>query len=360
LTLATATPPIADAGDGWDCKPDLLPCLDGVVHLPTGEFRAGRPERKLTLATPHPFDPDAPAPRWLRFLDEIMGGDAELVQFLRRALGYSLTGHTREQVFFILFGKGANGKSRFVEAVRYVLGDYAHTTAFSTFEDSRQAAHPEALAELDGRRFVAASETRERSTLDEGRIKSVAHGDTLSARLLYQGRFQFEPQCKLWLATNHKPRVLDDSKGFWRSVRLIPFQQSFDPDAEPTLGDTLKAEAPGILADMVRAAREWYAHGIQAPEIVMAGAEEWRADADPLGEWLAACCVTGPSYYSTARALFGCYCGWAESEGIKERDRLSQTAFGRRMAERFERVRASHTTPTSYCGIGLIYGEKIR
>jgi len=309
---------------------------------------------------PHAYNPGATAPRWLRFLDEVMGGDAELVAFLRRALGYSLAGHTREQVFFILFGRGSNGKSLLLAVVRHVLGDLAHVAAFETFEDSRgHKQHPEAVAELYGRRFVAASETKERATLDEGRVKSIAHGDTLSARAMYGNRFTFDPSLKLWLATNHKPKVLDDSTGFWRSVRLIPFGQTFDPQAEPNLLATLKSEAEGVLADLVAAAREWYATGLQAPECVLAAGAEWQEQADPLAEFLATRCMVSSIASASAKALYQAYLAWAETEGLQKRDTLSRTAFGRRLGERFDKIRPSGGKPTEYVGIGLLFDPEM-
>ena len=150
-----------------------------------------------------------------------------------------------EQCFFLLHGAGANGKSVFLAAMRYILGPYAFDPGFGVFESaSRFSPHPEQLAVLAGRRFVTASETCENTRLNEQRLKVLAHGDPTSARHMYGSRFEFVPECKIWLAVNHKPQVNDDSFGFWRSARLIPFNRQFvDERADKHLIDKLKAEA---------------------------------------------------------------------------------------------------------------------
>ena len=194
-----------------------------------------------------PVQPRCQAPRFTQFLDEIFNGDRELIEFVQRSVGYALTGYTTEQCFWVLCGRGANGKSTLLKAMSDAVGDYGYTAPFSTFERYQRNGIPNDLAALAGRRFVISSETREGTKLNEGRLKSMTGGDALTARFLNQEYFTFQPMLKLFLGVNHKPTIEDLSLGWWRRVRLVEFKQTFALDK--TLADTLKAEAPGgILA----------------------------------------------------------------------------------------------------------------
>jgi putative DNA primase/helicase len=251
LKLAQSEHPIADSGANWDSEPMLLGVANGVVDLSTGALRRGRQEDRITLHSNIRFNPHAKCPRWLKFLDEIFGGHQELVKFIQRAVGYCLTGDTREQVLFLCYGTGANGKSTFLEVIRLALGDYAYNLPFSSFELKSRSGINNDIAALEGRRYVTALETSESVQLNEARIKSLTGCDPASARFLYHEFFTFIPKAKYWLAFNHKPEVADDSEGFWRRVRLIPFEQQFSKEkADPELLEKLKAEAressPGL------------------------------------------------------------------------------------------------------------------
>ncbi|HJX15845.1 MAG TPA: phage/plasmid primase, P4 family, partial [Candidatus Deferrimicrobiaceae bacterium] len=247
LKIAEALPPIADTGENWDANPWLLGVPNGVVDLETGTLRDGNPEDRITMAAGVPFIPDACCPRWHTFLDEIFQGDIALIDFIWRAVGYTLTGLTLEQVIFICYGMGANGKTVFLNVLRRVLGDYSYNTPFSTFELHQRASIPSDLAALSGKRLVTASETGEASRLNEQRVKALSGGDPITARAMYQDFFTYNPAMKIWLLVNHKPRVADDTFGFWRRVRLIPFTRQFTTDADRRLEEKLMGEATGIL-----------------------------------------------------------------------------------------------------------------
>jgi putative DNA primase/helicase len=278
----------------------------------------------MTLHVAHPFDPCAPCPRWLQFLQEVFDNDADLADFIPRAVGYSLTGDTSEQSIYFCLGRGANGKSRFFAGVRYVLGPYAYDAPFSTFEASARATIPNDLAALGGRRFVTVSETAENMRLNEARIKALSGCDPITARFLNQEFFTFTPTCKLWLAVNHKPRVTDDSLGFWRRVKLIPFTRTFQgADDDKHLDEKLRAEAQGILAWAVRGTLEWQQRGLEPPNAVRAATDEYRTESDPLAEFMSARCVQGEQLRVTASGLYKAYAEWAKATGLRDRDTLS-------------------------------------
>lgn len=342
LALAKAIKPIADAGAEWDANPWLLGVPNGVVDLATGTLRPGQPEDRLTMQTNAPFNPDATGPRWTQFVQEVFAGHQSLVDFVHRAGGYSLTGSTTEQALFLLYGTGANGKGTLTNTIKHVLGDYAWNMPFTTIEMKDRSAIPNDLAALVGRRFVIASETNDGTRLNEARVKALTGCDPITARFLHGEFFTFEPFGKYWLSVNHKPIVRDDSHGFWRRLRLIPFTRRFEVNS--TLASELHAEAPAILAWCVRGCLDWQQHGLQPPSIVTDATTAYERDSDPLALFLAEACELAPTAEVGAREVFLHYESWAVAHGLRPGERLSSTAFGRKMAERFERIDAARRT----------------
>lgn len=340
LTLAQAEHPLADASTDWNGKPWLLGAANGVVDLQSGELRIGQPQDRITMHTPVAYNAEAECPRWQQFLAEVFQDNADLVDFLHRAVGYTLTGHTHEQCLFICHGTGSNGKTVFLETLRYVLGPFAYDAGFSTFELKARSQVPVDVAALVNKRLVTASETGISTRLNEARLKALTGGDTVNARQLYCAPFNFEPVAKIWLSVNHKPRVADDSYGFWRRVRLIPFARVFAGDeADPHLKDQLRAEAPGILNWAVAGCLVWQSRGLQTPACIADATDNYQVESDPLGEWLLARCELADAGNARAATLYADYRDWAEDAGMSARERLSRNMWGRYMKGRFQHNR---------------------
>lgn len=336
LYLAQSEPPIADAGDDWDADHWLLGVPNGVIDLRTGLLRAGRRDDRLTMQTGAHYDAAAGCARWEQFIGEIFDGDASLIDFVHRAIGYSLTGDTSEQALFLLYGTGANGKGTLINTLKRALGDYAWNMPFATIEMRDRSSIPNDLAALVNRRFVVASETNDGARLNESRVKALTGCDPVTARFLHGEFFTFEPLAKFWLSVNHKPVVRDDSHGFWRRIRLIPFVRTFAVNA--ALGDALREEAPGILAWAVRGALAWQQDGLKAPAIVTAATAEYERDSDTLAGFLEEACDVATGAETGASELFEHYKRWAERHGLSDRERLTATKFGAKVSERFRRA----------------------
>jgi len=356
LAQARSEPPIADAGDRWDADPWLFGVATGVVDLRTGTLRNGSPADRITNHTDIAFDADATCPRFERFLIEVFDGDRELIDYIHRAVGYSLSGDISEQCLFLCHGSGANGKSVFLTILRALAGRYAYNAPFSTFELRNRASIPNDLAALAGRRLVTASEVTENARFNEARIKELTGGDKVTARFLNHEFFEFDPVLKLWLAVNHLPVVLDDSHGFWRRVRLIPFTQRFSHDTEPGLIETLMSELPGILAWAIRGALAWQEQGLGSPAAVMAATATYQEESDPLGDFLSERCIEGAGFEVKAAAVYHAYRSWAEDEGIRDREIMSGKTFGTRMTARF--TKQTRKTGKFYIGVGLLDGRQ--
>jgi putative DNA primase/helicase len=210
----------------FDVDPMLFNCKNGTIDLSNGEMRDHRRTDLISKITPVEYQFNAECPTWEDFLDTVTGGNGELTDYLQRCIGYSLTGQTIEHALFLLYGTGANGKSTFLEVLRHVLGDYSQTADFGSFLFSNGQSVRNDLAKLNGARFVTANESDSGKRMDETVVKQMTGGDTVTARFLYGEHFEFTPQFKLWLGTNHKPTIRGQDEGVWRRIRLIPFTVS--------------------------------------------------------------------------------------------------------------------------------------
>jgi putative DNA primase/helicase len=349
----TVTGPIAVDGDDLDADPLLLGVENGVVDLRTG---AGRPPDRGDLVTKScraPFDAGAACPRWEAFLEQVFGGDAELVAYVQRAVGYSLTGSTAERVIFILHGAGANGKTTFQEVVAHILGTYAMSTPVETLIARKDRGIPNDVARLKSARFVSATETERGAKLAEAFIKAVTGGDRVQARFLHQEFFEFIPQLKLWLATNHRPEIAGGGKSVWSRIRLIPFEVQFPKEEQdPDLKAKLIAEAPGILAWAVRGCLEWRRRGLREPQSVRDANKRYEEDEDVLGAFLEDRAVVEPNVFCSVTDLYKAFKEWAESHG---EEKLSAKAFSQAMAERrgIRRSRTGAAGTRGFSGVRL-------
>jgi putative DNA primase/helicase len=200
----------------------LLGTPGGTVDLRTGELRTSRLEdciTKMTSVAPL----DEPCPRWIQFLNEATGKDADLIEFLQQWCGYGLTGLTREHALVFVYGAGGNGKSVFLNVVQTIMKDYAITAAMDTFTASKFDKHSTDLAMLQGARLVTASETEEGRAWAEARIKQMTGGDAITARFMRQDNFTFTPQFKLTIIGNHQPVLHNVDDAAKRRFNIVPF-----------------------------------------------------------------------------------------------------------------------------------------
>ncbi len=348
--------PVAPAE--MDADQHLLNCRNGILNLRTGELEAHDRKRLCTKLAPVDFSPTATAPKWDKFLLQVLP-DADLRAFVQRAVGYSLTGSTAEQVLFLLHGNGANGKSTFIEVVRDVLGDYAQNAAPDTFLAKRTGGIPSDVARLQGARFVSTAETGDGRRLDEVLVKQVTGGDRITARFMHADFFEFQPVCKMWLATNHKPHVQGTDEGIWRRLRLVPFDQTIPPDKrDKRLLAKLRGELPGIFAWAVAGCQAYVSHGLGVAARVDAETAEYRKEEDVVGDFLETHTVDAADAWIDSATLYSTYRDWCHDSGI--RNPLTQKALGAQLAHRgylSEKRRPAHnrsgTRVSGWAGLTL-------
>lgn len=332
VALAESEPGIPVLPGELDRDPWLLNCANGTIDLRTGELRPHRREDLITKIVPVEYDPEAPCPTWLAFLERIMDGKKKLIAFLQRAAGYSLTASTQEQCFFLLYGTGANGKSVFLTTILAVMGDYGIQAAPDLLLAKSGESHPTEIADLFGARLVVATETEAGRRLAENLVKQLTGGDRLKARFMRQDFFEFEATHKIWLATNNKPIVKGTDYAIWRRIKLIPFTVTIPPEErDKSLPAKLRRELPGILAWAVEGCLEWQKRGLDEPAEVTAATAAYRDEQDILGSFITDCCIVNPLAKVAAKNLYKAYVNWCEENGEHP---LAQRNFGMRLTER--------------------------
>lgn len=326
-----------------DSDPWLLNCRNGTVNLKTGALTPHDPAQLITKMAAVDYDPAAECPIWESFLNRIMGENIELVDFLQRAMGYSLTGRTSTHVIFVAYGTGRNGKSTFLDTFLDLLGPYAKKAPPELLMLKKGDSHPTERAVLHGARFVPAIETAQGRKLNEAAVKEMTGGDQISTRRMREDFWEFVPTHKLWLATNHKPVISGTDIGIWSRIRLIPFAVTI-PAAErdEELADKLKGEFPGILAWAVRGCIDWQENGLQEPLAVRTATVEYRNDMDVLGDFIDDVCIAIPGGTEKAGGLYDAYNSWAKDAGERV---MSKKAFGQSLELRgFDRKRGTGGT----------------
>lgn len=339
-----SVPGVPARADEFDSRPELLSVANGTVNLRLGTLHPHTPADMITKRLDVAYRPEAECPRWDRFLMEVFPHHPEMPAFMRRLVGYGVTGSTSEQCFVFMHGQGANGKSVLLDAILYVFRGITKSTEFSTFEQRTAVgqASPE-LAELRGARLVTASETEKYSRLAEALVKQLTGGDPVTTRKLYGNPFTYVPSFLLLVAGNYKPAILSQDLGVWRRVKLIPFEATFRGDkADKTLPSKLREEAEGILAWAVRGAMEWYATGLQEPGSVSTATQDYRESEDRLAEFIAARLVQEPGARVAPMGVRRTYAEWAEDAGLSRKEVLSGWALGVELESRgFKKVKSS-------------------
>jgi P4 family phage/plasmid primase-like protien len=334
-----------------DCDPWLLNAQNGTIDLKTGRLREHGCDDLITKLAPVKYDSSGKCRRWKRFLLEIMGGNRNLVRFLRRAVGYCLTGDAKERVLFVLHGLGRNGKSVFLMVIRKLLGDYALKIKARTLLIKRNESDSYEVADLKGIRFAYASESTEGERLDEALIKELTGGEEISARNPYEKNFRFFPEFKLWLGTNHKPEIRGTDKAIWDRVRLVPFRVRFGTPDRPEnkkLLEELLEELPGILNWALQGCLEWKQIGLGESQEVETATESYREEMDSLADFIESECVLSDGIQVNATALYGSYINWAKKN---QEEPLKRKAFASRMEGRgFTKKKSSLSF---WVGIGL-------
>jgi putative DNA primase/helicase len=305
----------------FDQQPDLINARNGTIHLPSGELLPHDREHYLTRMVDIDYKPGATCPKWEAFLERVTQGDQDFARQLQKYMGYTLTGNPDEQVMFFLYGTGANGKSTFIETLQRIIEEFAVRINIDHLLESRNpnTSPRQEILEMRGARMVVTSEVPSNHRLNESLIKDLTGGDTISARGIYQKKYErFKPTHKIWMVGNHKPKIYGEDEGILRRINLIPFECVIPEEERRRMSEVLaefKAEEQGILAWMVEGARLYYEEGLGQVEAVKQATRLYREDLDVVGSFLDDCCQSGEYYTVSKTLLYKAWRAWCEANG---------------------------------------------
>lgn len=348
--IELAKPDLSILPEHFDKDIYLLNLRNGTYDLIADTLLEHDPQQYLTMMADVEYDQYADCPRWMEFLNMIFNENQELIEFIQKAIGYSLSGDTGEDCFFILYGTGMNGKSTFLNTIQEILGDYAIQARAETFLARDNEVIPNDIARLNKKRLVIATEFPEGRRVNENLIKSLTGRDTISARFLRQEYFDFSPTFKIWLGTNNKPVVNETTVAFWRRVKLIPFDvQISEKKRIPHYENFLLEERSGILNWALEGFRKWKRGGLGTTERITEAVKEYREDSDIIAEFIEEKCFECADCSITSKELYAAYSEWA----IENKEQpISKKAFGRKLEEKgYKHYRSSKGR--GWKGIGL-------
>lgn len=361
----TINEPLAIKGEEFDCRPMLFPCGNGVIDLESGKLKPGRPGDYLSLASPVQFlGINEPAPLWEKSLSEIYNGNEDLIAYLQRLYGYTITGLVKEKVFPVLYGRtGWNGRSLIIETISYVMGDLAGSIPAEMLlsqKYSKSSAGPSPdIMSLKGIRLASASEIDEGQRFSASKIKWLTGKDELVGRSPHDKYpTRFAPTHKLFLQTNTQPQAPPNDKAFWERLHLIPHNISFvnrDPQeaherrAILDLDQQILKEAPGILAWLVRGCLLYQKHGLNPPRDVTEATELYRRNEDLLADFVDECCIREPGAKEKSSVLYARFVDWYHDNIGKNEP--SGTWFGKQLSQKFDKDKSNGCV--MYFGIAL-------
>lgn len=325
----------------FDADPYLLNTPTGILDLRTGVETPHRRGAHLSKQTRVGCSPGWAAPEWEEFVSWAMGGDPAMVEFLQRSVGYALFGETQENVLFLLHGGGANGKTTFLNVWERILGDYA-LHAEADLLTPKDGGSTTGQADLFGKRFVVASETKAGKSLDERTVKQLTGGDTITARKLYKDNFSFVPSHTIFFAMNDLPTISDSSWGMWRRVLLVPWAQRVEPGAQDKdkAQRIVEKEGPGVLAWAVEGFQKWHRDSdLAVPAAVHAATKSYRTEEDSLGLFIKENIeISGADDFVNVAAVSERYTQWCADQGVSAKNQVAPRKVLHAVAERLHAV----------------------
>ena len=342
----------------FDAQHDVINVANGMIDLSTGDVRPHDPLAYHTKLIDINYDDQVSMEWWANFLITIFDGDVGLIDYMQRAIGYTLTGRTDEHCLFFCYGTGKNGKSTFMRALEMLMGSYSTVTSVEALLDASkpgESATPY-MAKLPGMRLAMAQEMPEGRRFNESLVKSITGGDTISARDMYKSVFQFTPTHKLWITGNHLPRISGTDDGIWRRLRIVPFTVTI-PEARRkdsrVIEEQLRMHLSGLLRWAVLGAQQWLKQGLGSCKAVEMATTTYRGEEDAVQRFITERCEVNTMASVSKGALFSAWREWVDDEGDRSMSYKSQRWLMRQLIGRFG-CQAGGSGRTSLVGIRLI------
>lgn len=352
--------------DAFDRDPDMLNCRNGVVDLRTGTIIPHSCDQRFTYCTTVDYRPDADYTEWEEWLIESLGGTYEAYRYMQIAVGYSLTGHTSEEILFYLFGPPRSGKGTFTETLLALLGaPVAKEVDFGTFTSRRTGDSQNFdLAPLRPCRFVAASESNAYERFNEAKVKALTGGNEVYCAFKHRDHFSYRPQFKIWLSSNQPVNADPDDDAVWGRVRVMVFPNSHLGDEDKSLKHNMKTTQAleGVLTWSVQGAIAWYQLGQKGlPEIEQSRAakDAHRNELDAIQSFIDECCIVGDANFVAIDRLFPKYEFWCNTNGIEPKKQKGLTQSLKKKGFLDDRRMVNGVQKRGIIGIGLRENQSV-
>jgi putative DNA primase/helicase len=334
-----------------DTREFLIGTASGVYNLKRQKWV--KPKRGyVTKRTSVDPDFESGCRKWQKFIRQVFNNDAKKIAYFQRFCGYLLTGSIKEHQLLLIYGPGGNGKSVLVNTVAKVMGAYHKEALPETFVESKSFKHETAMAFISGARFVTSGETDQGGALNEATVKRATGADMVTARFLYKNPFTYRPNYKIWVTTNHLPRLKSVGPDMRRRIQVL--ELDFIPKKpDHDLEQKLEKEHPAILAWMIEGARDWIEKGLNAPKGVTGSTDRYFSEQDTLGAWIAERTRTVDSAITPSSVLCESYNRFLSERG---RDDIESSHFGRMLSARGYKSRlakAHQGANRARCFIGI-------
>lgn len=317
----------------------LLNCKNGIVDLRTGKLMPHDRNYMMSKNTNVNVNFDEEPKVWIKCLQDIFNNDEEVIAFIKKAIGYTLTGSTREQCLFQCSGDGSNGKSVFFDTIYNMLGDYSLNaqveSVLTKSNNSSGNATPD-IARMKGARFVRTNEPNQGARFNEGFVKQLTGDSVVTARYLYGSDFEFTPEFKLWIATNYPLEIRGTDKGIKRRMRLIRFDRIFEGDnADKDIVEKIYNELDKVLGWAIKGCLEYQKEGLESPEAVKNATQSYFEDNDVVEKFINNNIKISTYEKEKASDVFSAYKTWAKNSN--EWDGMTQTKFGKEFGKRYQK-----------------------
>ncbi len=319
-SMARSEKPISTYSKYFDTDPMQFNSANWVIDLSKGSITPQHPEHNITKIGGCDFDEKATCPTWDRCVDEWMQGDKEKIEYLQMILGYCLTGDISARIFIIFHGQGFNGKSKCVDAIGEILGDYGTLGSEDLLTEKKMPQHPTDIMKLEGRRLVWVDETKKNMKLRTSLVKRMTGDRQLTGRYMRQDFQDFNITHKLILMTQNLPIISETSNAIWDRVHLLSWNREFDLDErDGQLPDKLRQEYPGILNWLIKGCLDWQAADmkIRRPDSVKRAGDEYRAESDILNDFMTAKCEFDVHITTPVKVIKEAYRDWCQAENPK-------------------------------------------
>lgn len=349
---------VATSPSNFDNNPDMLNCANGVVDLRTGALDNHTPKQLFTHCVSVAYKPNASCDYWCNWLLDAVGSQ-DIVDWLQLAIGYTLTGHTQEEILFYLEGPPRAGKGLFTETLLALLGSpLAKEVNFGTFTAQRTGDSQNFdLAPLKASRMIAASESNSYERFNEAKVKALTGGNEIYCAFKHRNHFNYRPQFKIWLSSNQPPNADPDDDAVWGRLRVVEFPNSHLGSEDKSLKSQMRQPhiLEGVLAWAIAGAIKWYKLGASGLPELESSAQlktKHRAELDNVGAWLDECCTEGE--FAASAKVYSSYKNWCNENGITPKQQKGLTQSLERKGYRIGRDRINGKLYRGVFGLDIL------